>query len=322
MSLLADLQAKLEGLPQETLVEMHQQLGGHWMPSPGPQTDAYTSKAFLTLYGGEAGGGKALHLATPLPTPTGWTTMGEVQVGDWVIDNAGVPCRVVAKSAPSMRDTFCITFSDGAEIIAADTHQWLTSTLRERSRANFCTDEHRAARRAARAKRGKGKRPDLALRNSKTAVSQDLPLASIRTTREIYDTVSFNGRVNHSIDVAGPLELPEAELLIDPYVLGAWLGDGATNKAEITSEDQPILDAVAGQGYRVSHYCRLQYGIAGGFKKQLRQLGLLGNKHIPPAYLRASHDQRIALLQGLMDTDGTCDRRGQCEFTNTKSLAC
>ena len=50
-------------------------------------------------------------------------------------------------------------------------------------------------------------------------------------------------------------------------------------------------------------------------KDALRSLGVYGNKHIPQVYLQASIEQRWALLKGLMDTDGTCEKRGQCEFT-------
>ena len=49
----------------------------------------------------------------------------------------------------------------------------------------------------------------------------------------------------------------------------------------------------------------------------MREIGVLGNKHIPLAYLRGSVDQRLALLQGLMDTDGTASKAGQCVFCNT-----
>src|SRR5437660_9682169 len=63
-----------------------------WVPNPGPQTEAYFSQADVLLYGGEPGGGKLLNIKTFLPTPHGWTTMGEVRVGESVIDDQGQPC--------------------------------------------------------------------------------------------------------------------------------------------------------------------------------------------------------------------------------------
>lgn len=74
--------------------------------------------------------GKALALDTPLPTPTGWTTMGEVQVGDELYDAHGRPTRVVA-ATEVMHDRPCfeVEFSDGSRIVADAEHQWLTRTL-------------------------------------------------------------------------------------------------------------------------------------------------------------------------------------------------
>lgn len=74
--------------------------------------------------------GKALALDTPLPTPSGWTTMGEVAVGDELYDAQGRPTRVVA-ATDVMRDRPCyeVTFSDGSVIVADAEHQWLTTPL-------------------------------------------------------------------------------------------------------------------------------------------------------------------------------------------------
>src|ERR1700761_7493010 len=71
--------------------------------------------------------GKALALDTPLPTPTGWTTMGEVQVGDYLLDANGKPTRVVAATGVLHgRPCYEVEFSDGSTIIADENHQWQT----------------------------------------------------------------------------------------------------------------------------------------------------------------------------------------------------
>ena len=73
------------------------------------------------------GMGKALALDTPLPTPTGWTTMGEVQVGDELVDADGLPTRVVAATEVMLgRPCFEVEFSDGTLIVADAEHQWPT----------------------------------------------------------------------------------------------------------------------------------------------------------------------------------------------------
>jgi replicative DNA helicase len=71
--------------------------------------------------------GKALALDTPLPTPDGWTTMGEVRVGDYLVDADGKPTRVVAATGVLQgRPCYEVEFSDGSVIIADENHQWLT----------------------------------------------------------------------------------------------------------------------------------------------------------------------------------------------------
>src|SRR5467141_1925927 len=89
-----------------------------WVPNPGPQTEAYFSQADVLLYGGEPGGGKVVCIQTLIPTPSGWSTMGELQVGDPVFDEAGLPCRVTFKSKTQFHDTWKVVFSDGSEIVA------------------------------------------------------------------------------------------------------------------------------------------------------------------------------------------------------------
>ena len=69
--------------------------------------------------------GKALALDTPVPTPEGWTTMGELKAGDRVLDEAGRPCSVIyVTEVMDKRECYRITFSDGAEIVADADHQW------------------------------------------------------------------------------------------------------------------------------------------------------------------------------------------------------
>jgi len=147
----------------------------------------------------------------------------------------------------------------------------------------------------------------------------DLPLRGIRTTQEIYKTltVGTDNRINHAIPIAKALQLPERELLIDPYVLGAWLGDGTATSGAIAGIDEEVFEHV-GNSYHVTRHANpVTRGVL-GLQKHLKIIGVLGNKHIPVTYLRSSFHQRLGLLQGLMDTDGYCDKRGQCEIQLTR----
>lgn len=267
------------------------------------------------LYGGALGGGKLLRLSTPLATPKGWTTMGEIRVGGQVFDEAGNVCNVIAVSKEQTDKTFSIVFSDGAEIIAGASHEWVTETAKDRDKITRRTDKYRAARRAKRGQRGTGRRPDLARRNA-SQIYKYLPpvVPTIKTTQEIHDTLMAGREKNHSIPVCGPLSLPIADLPIPPYVLGAWLGDGCSTSGQIAGIDNQIMAEIRACGYEVRDHSKASsHGII-GLKKQLQEIGVYANKHIPLIYLRAAIPQRLALLQGLMDTDGHCDARGQCEI--------
>ncbi len=240
----------------------------------------------MIIIAARPGVGKALALDTPLPTPTGWTTMGAVQVGDELIDAQGLPTRVVAATDVMVdRPCYEVEFSDGTVIVADAQHQWLTDT--------------RASRKSAQAAIAGYNR----YRNQRT-------FAEVRTTEEIGRTLRMqtkDARLNHSVTNAQPLQLPEQDLLVGPYTLGAWLGDGTSASAQITSADPEVImliDSEACERGAISD-------------ARLRTLGVLGNKHIPAQYLRGSEAQRRALLAGLLETDGTVTAGGSVQFTGT-----
>jgi predicted phage terminase large subunit-like protein len=116
------------------------------------------------------------------------------------------------------------------------------------------------------------------------------------------------------------LELPERALPVPPYTLGVWLGDGRSSCGFITQGEEDrehILARIKAEGFVTRpHKDERNIGIL-GLHVLLKKYGLLNNKHIPPEYLRASRKQRIALLQGLIDTDGHVAPDGQVEFCTT-----
>ena len=120
----------------------------------------------------------------------------------------------------------------------------------------------------------------------------------------------------YRVKISKPLEFPEKDLPIHPYVLGLWLGDGCSEDGYITSyinDSVDIINNIESFGYFVSsikddsgnnYRLRIQdeYGVP--LKILLRENDLLSNKHIPYIYFIGSTEQRLHLLQGLMDTDG------------------
>jgi replicative DNA helicase len=242
--------------------------------------------------------GKALALDTPLPTPTGWTTMGEVAVGDRLLGADGRPVTVVAATdVMAGRPCYEVEFSDGEVIVADAEHQWLTLT--------------RSARRYDAQLRGCGE--EFAGPVSPTVV----------TTKEIAATLRCRAvdlRPNHSVSVAGPLQLPEGRLPVPPYALGIWLGDGHAASARFTTSDPEIAVNVEAAGLVVhkkgAHLYRMAFPgepAHGTVQAELRTLGVLGNKHIPMSYLRGSEQQRRELLAGILDTDGTVTSTGSIQ---------
>jgi len=103
-----------------------------------------------------------------------------------------------------------------------------------------------------------------------------------------------------------PTKYKEKELLIDPYLLGLWLGDGNSSAGIIYTDDEEIKEYLE-NNYKLTSI-RISNGIYAitikGFSKKLRELNVFRNKHIPKAYLKSSYKQRLKLLAGLIDTDG------------------
>lgn len=141
----------------------------------------------------------------------------------------------------------------------------------------------------------------------------------IRETKHLAKRKYRSGKRSlYQVDYTEPLELPEADLPMDPFSLGVWLGNGSAGKGVVTHDvddayDMPFppLSAWRGKdGRNVSTSYR-------SLTTALRATGVLLDKHIPDAYLWASRQQRWDLLCGLMDTDGSVDDRGRCRFVNT-----
>ncbi|MDD5523681.1 MAG: LAGLIDADG family homing endonuclease [Smithella sp.] len=318
----------LDYVPEEYKKELDQLLTEGvppWVPVVGtPQYDALQSEADILFYGGAAGGMKLLEINTPIPTLYGWTTIGDLQTGDVVFDDAGIQCRVMAVSnIELLPELYRLRFDDGSEIDCCKDHLWKTYTAKELMELTRREPGWQEARRKVRKSRATGNnlRPHVAECNSRRAYPYlPLPAGKVRTTQGIVDTLKTkSGRANHAIKISSCLELPVVSLPIDPYVLGAWMGDGSKSSGGFTGIDRKIWEEIEKLGYKVTHSkINTKQHYIRGLVPALRLLGVLNNKYIPPIYLRASREQRLALLQGLMDTDGSVARNsGAAIFYNT-----
>jgi replicative DNA helicase len=218
----------------------------------------------MIIVAARPGVGKALALDTPLPTPTGWTTMGDVAVGDELLGADGRPTQVVAATEVMLdRPCYEVEFSDGTVIVADAAHQWLTET--------------RASRKSAQAAAVGYNR----YKNQRT-------FAAVRTTAEIAGALrcdTLDRPLNHSVVNAHALELPERELLVPSYTLGAWLGDGTSAAAQITTADPEIIMRIEADGFvavpSASALYRYQLRLPADAEPAPRQCVVCGKDFIP-----------------------------------------
>lgn len=163
------------------------------------------------------GAGKAIDLDAVVPTPIGFSTMGALAVGDVVFDGDGCPTTVIAATEVMVgRPCYRVTFSDGEQIVADRDHLWVTVDYAGRQRGRW---EPRA-----------------------------------RTTGELAATVIARegSCLNHLVEASGALRLPAADLPLDPYLFGVWLGDGTSRNGQITSADPEVIDEIRGAGWECS----------------------------------------------------------------------
>lgn len=231
------------------------------------------------------GAGKACDDETMIPTPSGrWVRLGDIQVGDRIFDMHGNPTTVLAtyhhKNKPAME----VTLRDGRSFVCCDEHLIPYYTIRNRTR----------------------------LRTANAAdVAKDFRQGK-QGHHEYKYRVPNNGCVLYE----------QSSHVIDPYMLGVLLGDGCLreNTLSISSVDEDVvMRAAQRQGIpqahvhspkSYNHTWRLtRHVTCDSVRRSLRELGLWGasahDKFIPQEYLIDSRENRLELLKGLLDTDGS-----------------
>ncbi len=269
-----------------------------WVPLPGPQTQAIESEADITFYGGSAGGGKGLLPDCPIATPFGLRKIKHLKVGSTVLAADGSHTKVIGVYPQPKQKVYNIKFNDGSSIVCDGPHRWNYSIARKMWRKSG--------------------------RSWKVA-----------TTEQLIEEMSKGHRV--MIPTCDPLHFTKTYKtnmrVVDPYSLGLLLGDGYTAqcgtgaKWSFATMDDELVHALPGDWVR-DNGCN--YRLRGEWKKTLihefYRLGLTGcksaTKFIPNSYKFGSVEVRWAILQGLMDTDGTISVDGKAYYTSiSKQLA-
>jgi len=223
--------------------------------------------------------------------------MGSLSVDDQVYGSDGKPQRILGKSIPKMAEIYEVEFNDGEKVRCDGGHRWFVKTGDgQRSSFRVLTTEQMFLRENGHKVRY--------LRSGKLEISDE----------PIY------GRPNKRMHLprTPAVQMDEKEFTVHPYVLGLWLGDGHSSQAIITASNEDILHTrsmVESFGYVTTDQSTpCTFGIR-DLKTRLRDLGVLGNKHIPDEYLLGSIEQRMDLIRGLMDSDGNVSKAGQCFFS-------
>lgn len=231
----------------------------------------------------ESNGIQALDVDTPILTDAGWSTMGNLKVGDKVAAPDGSWTEITAVSPVRDRSrVWEVEFSDKTTLVADAGHRWFVQPVSHGGRAlepRFMTTAEMVAA-----------EPEFKY----LRMANPEPLVGV-----------------------------EQELPVDPYVFGMWLGDGSKGMAQFTSDEtNGDRSHLVLELHKAGYQCRIQSGRhrLGALRMldDLRSTGAYKNKHIPDVYLQGSYDQRLALLQGLMDSDGTiAGEHGAAVFYNT-----
>lgn len=257
------------------------------------------------------GTGKALAMDAKVLTPNGFVRNDSIQVGDIVISGRGTESKVLGVYPQGKKPMYDVVFDDGSRVRCSIDHLWTVQTRDDRRKDRYPNGKYRT-----------------------------IPLSEILENYK----VEGDKRKNYSVDYVPRIDFEEKDFLIHPYVLGALIGDGSLSSGniDITTKDEEIKENIIRflpEGYELSTKDDITFRVKENYsvrdnlgrytkctlRKALEEYDLWGKrsfeKHIPEAYQYGSYEQRLWLLRGLLDTDGTGNKNSVQYFTASKKLA-
>lgn len=261
-------------------------------------------------------GAKALALDTRLYSEGGgYTTIGSCRVGDRIYGPEGVPATITAKSEVFHKPMYAIELEDGRVLKVSEDH--INSVLVNTDPNNLATWEDK----------------DL-------TTKELLQFGWVHTKIGNKNHRGTSSKCIMKVRNTAPLQYPEYIFPLDPYTMGLLLGDGSIKKKAsgiVLTGDRPDMDYyrtqipyALGEDYADKRRPNVVTYSVKGINQQVRDylLDVHGNeKFIPAAYYFGSIEQRLALLQGLLDTDGSIYGSGRITFVSaskqlTDDVAC
>lgn len=228
--------------------------------------------------------GKQISDSQEVVTPNGIKKHGDLSVGDYVFGRNGQPAKVLWTS-PKTRSEYVVKFSDGASIECHGNHEWVV----------FNRSKHK---------------------------EETLETKAMYASGDIYSGNGKRGsRYKYQVDANVCVNFPYKAVKIDPYTLGAWLGDGKSSASQMTigNGDYQIIERIP---YKASSFwTQKDTGVEYyyfGKQMKLSEYDLINNKHIPDEYKYNSVDVRAQVIAGLIDTDGyVYQKNGRVTISNT-----
>lgn len=243
---------------------------------------------------GPAGVGKAQPLTSKIMIPNGYKTMGDMKIGEEISTPDGNTSRVIGVFPQGLKEIFKITFYDGTSTKCCGEHLWKVGNIVDGWKDRV--------------------------------VDTNFIKENMYTSK---------GRRKLYIQTTQPVQHTRKDYVISPYVMGILLGDGCfvNRKPDFITADSYVATKILSEvteDYKVSRYGDIEYAIVkkkrsnkkNKYSLELIKYGLMGLnsklKFIPPDYLYGAVDQRVALLQGLMDSDGTvCKINGNVSYSTS-----
>ncbi|HEX3823491.1 MAG TPA: PhoH family protein [Mycobacteriales bacterium] len=231
--------------------------------------------------------GRAMPIDMPVLTPTGYLPIGQLQVGDLVVGSSGLPTPVIGVYPQGCKEVFRVKTQDGASVLACGDHLWQVSTRHDHN---------------------------------------DGEVGRVVRTRDMIGRLRHGHDRNFELPLVNPVEFEPREIPLDPYALGLLLGDGcitSSSTPSFSSRDPELAEALEAampgtevrlRGRGIDYSIRSLEPRTGNVRTThpvtaaRRALGLArtrsATKSVPQDYLFNSAHVRLAVLQGLLDTDG------------------